>query len=224
MTAQRDVELVPLADLRPDPRNPKNHREEVIDASIGRFGVLDLIVRDDRTGFIVSGHGRAKALRTMFERGESAPEGVTLAEDGKWLVPVVVGWASRTDSEAAAALVALNRTTELGGWDDEALLAILEGLEAVDGGFDGVGFDERELADLQKSLTHHEDLDALADEWNGEGLADMKPQTASAPAPGAKPVLTIPIVSPATAEMWQAHLEGFGSPDAALFSLLKALE
>lgn len=100
----RRIEYVPVGELRPDPRNPKAHDEATIDASIGRFGVLDLIVRDERTGYIVSGHGRQKAFTQMQARGESAPEGVQIGESGEWLVPVVVGWASRTDSEAAAAL------------------------------------------------------------------------------------------------------------------------
>jgi len=125
MAARREarrVEYLPLSELRENIRNPRTHDESTIDASIGRFGYLEPIVRDERTGLIVSGHGRAKVLREMRERGESVPEGVRAAADGEWMVPVVTGWGSRTDAEASAALIALNRTTELGGWVDEALL------------------------------------------------------------------------------------------------------
>lgn len=146
----RRVEYLPLSDLQPDPRNPKAHDQETIDASIGRFGVLDLIVRDERTGFIVSGHGRQKALTGMESRGESAPEGVRVAEDGSWLVPVVVGWASRTDAEAGAALIALNRTTELGGWVDDALLDLLDDLSDMEDGLIGIGFTEED----REALAH----------------------------------------------------------------------
>lgn len=149
-TDPRRVEYVALAELKADPRNPKAHDEATIDASIGRFGVLDLIVRDERTGFIVSGHGRHKAFSAMEERGESAPEGVQVAEDGSWRVPVVVGWASRTDTEAGAALIALNRTTELGGWVDDALLDLLDDLGDTVEGFTGVGYGESDLHDLKK--------------------------------------------------------------------------
>lgn len=145
----RRIEYVPLAELRADPRNPKAHDQETIDASIGRFGVLDLIVRDERTGYIVSGHGRQKALTGMEARGESAPEGVRVAEDGSWLVPVVVGWASRTDAEAGAALIALNRTTELGGWVDDALLDLLDDLADMEDGLVGVGFTEEDREALE---------------------------------------------------------------------------
>jgi hypothetical protein len=146
----RKIEYVPLDALVPDPRNPKAHDQDVIDASIGRFGVLDLIVRDERTGFIVSGHGRAKVLSRMRDRGETAPEGVRLGADpSDWLIPVVTGWASRTDTEAAAALIALNRTTELGGWVDDELLSLLDELSDADA-MTGVGFTDDDRERLQR--------------------------------------------------------------------------
>lgn len=163
----RQIDYLPLSTLAADPRNPKAHDEAVIDASIGRFGMLDLIVRDDRTGYIVSGHGRRKALRAMEERGESAPEGVKVdADSGAWLVPVVVGWSSRTDSEAAAALIALNRTTELGGWVDDSLLELLDDLSAEDDGLVGVGYGDEEIDALRALL---DEVDEGAGEGYGEG-------------------------------------------------------
>jgi hypothetical protein len=161
----RRVEYLPLEDLAADPRNPKAHDEETIDDSIGRFGMLDLIVRDERTGRIISGHGRSKALAAREARGESAPEGVKVDEEGRWLVPVVVGWASRTDTEAAAALIALNRTTELGGWVDDALLDLLDDLDDGDDGLLGVGFDEEDVEALREAMAE------LADD-DGTSLAD----------------------------------------------------
>lgn len=146
----RRIAYLPLAELTADPRNPKAHDDEVIEKSIGRFGMLDPIVRDERTGFIVSGHGRSKSLLAMEKRGETAPEGVrTDPETGAWLVPVVVGWGSRTDAEAGAALIALNRTTELGGWVDEALLDLLDDLADMEDGFEGIGFTEEDREALE---------------------------------------------------------------------------
>lgn len=162
----RRVEYLPLEDLVADPRNPKAHDEGTIDDSIGRFGMLDLIVRDERTGRIISGHGRSKALATREARGESAPEGVKVDEEGRWLVPVVVGWASRTDTEAAAALIALNRTTELGGWVDEALLDLLDDLDDGAEGLIGVGFGEEDVDALREAMAQlgEDDGTSLADE------------------------------------------------------------
>lgn len=161
----RRVEYLPLEDLVADPRNPKAHDEGTIDDSIGRFGMLDLIVRDERTGRIISGHGRSKALAAREARGESAPEGVKVDEEGRWLVPVVVGWASRTDTEAAAALIALNRTTELGGWVDDALLDLLDELDDVEDGLLGVGFGEDDIRALHAYLDDTPDSpEALTDD------------------------------------------------------------
>ncbi len=148
----RQIEYVPLDDLRPDPRNPKGHDGGTIRSSIDRFGVADTIVRDDRTGYIVSGHGRREALLAMREAGQSPPDGVT----DDWQVPVTTGWASRSDNEAAAALIALNRTTELGGWQDDELISLLADLSEVEDGLDGVGFSVEDLDDLRQKLDEDE--------------------------------------------------------------------
>lgn len=72
MTA-REITYVPLAELREDPRNPKAHDHGAITASLERFSVIDPIVIDGRTGYIISGHGRRSALLAMAERGDRAP-------------------------------------------------------------------------------------------------------------------------------------------------------
>lgn len=128
-----------------NPRNPKAHRADVLDASVGRFGYIEPVVIDGRTGYLISGHGRTEALRTIQARGDLPPEGVSLDADGRWLVPAVTGWSSRTDQEANAALIALNRSTELGGWDNDALAGIVAELASNDA-LTGVGF---EAADLE---------------------------------------------------------------------------
>jgi hypothetical protein len=205
----RKVAYLPLSGLTPDPRNPKGHDHETIGASIGRFGVLDLIVRDERTGRIVSGHGRAEVFSRMRDRGEAPPEGVLVTPDGKdWMVPVVVGWASRTDTEAAAALIALNRTTELGGWVDDALLELLDEIGSLGpDGLTGVGYDEHELEDLRKLLAPDTDVD----EWDGEsGLAPREETT------------TIEITDPNLAAAWVAYRAKQPTDTIALAALMAA--
>jgi hypothetical protein len=168
--APRRTEYVRLAELKVNPRNPKSHNLEEIDASVKRFGTIDPIVRDDRTGYIISGHGRRETLTQMFKRGEDAPDGVLVNESGEWMVPVGVGWASRTDAEATAALIALNRTTELGGWVDDSLLDALDSLDD----YSGVGFTEediealRVLTDRVNEDGGERDLDALAEEYGAD--------------------------------------------------------
>lgn len=151
----RKIEHIPLSELRPDPRNPKAHDTPTITQSVERFGYVEPVIVDGRTGFIASGHGRVKTLAALLEAGEPAPEGVRV-KDGQWLVPVVTGWESKSDTEAAAALIALNRTTELGGWVDDALLGLLEELSEDEGGLDGVGYTDADvdaLNDLVKMQT-----------------------------------------------------------------------
>lgn len=167
----RKVEHLPLSDLIPNPSNPKDHDLDVIDSSVGRFGFVEPIVVDGRTGKIISGHGRTQALSAMEARGETPPEGITVDSEGKWLIPTVTGWSSRTDTEASAALIALNRATELGGWVDESLLDLLDDLGDEDHAFLGVGYTEEDREALRTYLDREEgvhetrDLDDLAEEF-----------------------------------------------------------
>lgn len=148
----RRVEYRPLSSLKRHPQNPKAHDLVTLDGSVGRFGYIGAIDVDGRTGYVISGHGRADTLTAMKDRGEEPPDGVQLADDGDWLVPVGVGWESHSDTEAVAALIALNQTTTLGGWVDEALLEHLDTLSHIDGGLVGVGFTEEDRDELRKQL------------------------------------------------------------------------
>jgi DNA modification methylase len=123
---------VPLRQVVPAVRNPKAHDKAGITRSIQRFGFAEPVLMDERTGRLIAGHGRTEVLADMRDGGDEPPAGIRLDGDGDWLVPVVHGWSSRSDVEAEALLVADNRLTELGGWDDGALLAILDELAASD--------------------------------------------------------------------------------------------
>jgi ParB-like chromosome segregation protein Spo0J len=145
MTDERRIEAMPLGQIKAAKKNPKQHSAE-IGTSVGRFGYVEPIVLDERTGRIVAGHGRREALMAMRKRGDAPPAGIK-AEGDEWLVPVLRGWASRSDAEADAYLLASNKLTEAGGWDDKALAELLKDLEAQDA-LDGVGFTDAELQAL----------------------------------------------------------------------------
>lgn len=118
----RKLELLPLSALKPHPKNPKAHASKLLDKSLARFGYVDTIMRDDRTGLLASGHGRYETiLRAREASPTSPPEGVELGTAGEWLVPVVTGWASKDDAEALAYLGAANKIGEDGGWHPEQL-------------------------------------------------------------------------------------------------------
>lgn len=164
----RRIEYLPLGTLQGDPANPKAHDTHTINDSVGRFGYIEPIVLDGRTGYIVSGHGRTKTLLHMRDNGDTPPDGIR--DDGSdWLVPVTVGWASRTDADAHAALIALNRTTELGGWVDDELLHLLDELAEVDGGLVGVGYTEDDIDELRDRLN---DLDVPGGDYVGDPDAE----------------------------------------------------
>jgi hypothetical protein len=148
----RAITYLPVADLTPDPRNPKDHDVGLIHTSVNRFGFVEPIVIDGRTGLIVSGHGRVKALQAMEAEGDPPPDGIGVDETtGRWHVPVVTGWESSSDADAAAALIAMNRTGELGGWIDSSLLDLLEIL-AADDSLHGIGYDFDDLEAMRQDF------------------------------------------------------------------------
>jgi hypothetical protein len=170
---ERSIEYRRVRDLVPDPRNPKDHAAALIDASISRFGYVEPIVEDGRTGQLISGHGRMESLLAAEVRGDAPPDGIVVEDGGAWLVPVVTGWASGSDVEAEAALIALNRAGEVGGWDQSDLIMILSELSEQPDGFLGVGFDEAELERLLRIQESLSDPMSVLDEWEAAGMSGL---------------------------------------------------
>lgn len=169
----RTITYMPLDELVPAARNPKKHRLDLLHSSIGRFGFAAPVLRDERTGRLVVGHGRAEALTVMHQAGQTAPDGVQVDPAGRWMVPVVCGWASRSDAEAEAYLLADNQHSALGGWDNAGLAEVLASLAGTD-------FDLAELAG-----------------WSPSELEDLL----SAVEPAApEPIATVPATDAAYAE------------------------
>jgi DNA modification methylase len=134
-------------------RNPKRHALDKIVNSISRFGFTQPLLHDERTGRLAAGHGRLAALQRMRTGGEDAPDGVRVDDDGGWLVPVTAGWASRSDAEADAYLVADNKLTELGGWDNAMLGELLAELAEQDEALlAAAGYDLTELDAILNDL------------------------------------------------------------------------
>jgi ParB-like chromosome segregation protein Spo0J len=149
----RKIELMPLNQVTGADKNPKKHAHDDISRSIGRFGYVEPVVLDERTGRLVAGHGRIQALRVAQKKGDAPPQGVE-ERDGTWLVPVLRGWSSRSDTEAQAYLVASNHLTTKGGWENGELVQLLQGLEQQ-AALEGTGYTSDDIAAL---------LDGLADE------------------------------------------------------------
>ncbi|MFN1193264.1 ParB N-terminal domain-containing protein [[Kitasatospora] papulosa] len=128
----RFIAYVPLTDLTPAPRNPKRHELELLIDAIRMHGLVEVPVVDERTKCVLHGHGRREALIEMQARGMALPGGVVLDEDAGWLVPVLRGWFSKSDADAEALAIKLNRLPGEGGWDPREFAEVLEDLATGD--------------------------------------------------------------------------------------------
>lgn len=207
---QRRIEYMPLEDVAPAARNPKRHRIGALTASVNRFGFVAPVLRDERTGQLVAGHGRLETLAGLREAGTAPPEGVRVDAEGRWLVPVVAGWSSRSDAEAAAYLVADNRQGELGGWDAQELADLLEDLGEDVELLEATGYDSHDLVDMLKGLTPP-DLDELAGAVGEPSDSDGWP--------------TVKIKVPHHLfSAWESHLDTFRGDAPAAFAKLLQLD
>lgn len=171
----RWIEYKAIRDIVPAEANPKKHADDDIRKSIGTFGFTEPVLHDGRTGRLVAGHGRLEALLRMERDGGLPPDGVEV-KAGRWHVPVVYGWSSRSDADAEAYLVASNRLTIKGGWDNAELYEMLDRISTVDIELvHASGYDDDELQALMEQVQGQ--LDRQADEYGdgdgGEGAGDQ---------------------------------------------------
>ena len=141
---RRWIEYQRLPDVVRAARNPKGHDDAAIAASIRRFGYTAPVQVDERTGRLVGGHGRLGVVEAAVARGDALPDGLDVDTDGVWLIPVVRGWASTSDAEAEAYLVADNQLTIAGGWVVPDLADMLSRMPDLT----GLGFTPVDLSDL----------------------------------------------------------------------------
>ena len=147
-----DREVVKIADLKAAPYNPRRISKEAADGltkSLERWGVVQEVVANKRTGHIVGGHQRVAALRKM----------------GVKEVPVV--WVDLDDVEEKALNVALNNPHISGEFDDTiaGLLAEIR---------DGIGPDDFAELKLDELIPGSVDYSILEDEDLEEQLDEME--------------------------------------------------
>jgi DNA modification methylase len=166
LTRKLSLVYEPLDDLLNSfhPENPKAHDLAALSASFDRFGFTEAVMRNNSDGRVIAGHGRLEGLLLRRERHGQAPDGILVADDGTWLVPVLHG-VELSEEEADAYLIAANRIVELGGWDLPRLERLLNKVVASGQGLDGVGFTlgdlDALLADLGKRAERPIDPDSL---------------------------------------------------------------
>lgn len=145
------IEYMPLDALLKAPRNPKLHNQVGITKAINRFGYVDPIVMDERSGHMSAGHGRLESLEKLHKAGKKPPGRLKVGPDGKWWVPVLRGISFKNDDEAMAYLLAANKLPESGGWDVEDVALIARQFDDNKISFDGIGFDPAELSAMLPS-------------------------------------------------------------------------
>jgi DNA modification methylase len=157
--------LVDLSDVTPADFNPKKHNLKDLQKSITRFGFVEPIVIDSRTKKLVAGHGRVEALAALRATGANSPKGMS-----GWKIPVVE-WESKSDTEAAAYLLASNKLTEKGGWNTDDLETLLASLHSEDA-LDGTGWSADDVLRMIGGEESEEDGSASEDkEKNDLGVA-----------------------------------------------------
>lgn len=124
------IEQVAIAELKPNPENPRINDQavEAVKASIEKFGFLVPIVVKDRV--IYAGHTRLKAAEAL----------------GMKTVPVIEA-AHLSEQELTEYMLADNKVAEIATWDYEKLSKLLElhDLSSV------IGFTSDELQALRNS-------------------------------------------------------------------------
>lgn len=158
MAKQKDdglirVEYMPLSQRQPATRNPKLHALEDIKLSLRRFGFVIPGAINEATGRMVVGHGRGDALAEMKAAGEDPPKRI-VEREGEWYIPVLRGISFASDEEAEAYLIADNKLTELGGYDEALMAQMLTDLSKSLGeiAFQGIGIDEKSIRKLLNDL------------------------------------------------------------------------
>ena len=122
--------------LIPWERNPRRHNMLALRQSIERFGFRNVIVVNQRTNTIEAGHGRAQAAIDL----------------GIESVPVL--FVDDDDATAAAYAIADNRQTEIGGWNEDALIPLLQELQAQgDAALVGIGYSDDDITALVRRVT-----------------------------------------------------------------------
>lgn len=138
-------EIVPIGQLRPNPKNPNKHPQEQIE-KLGKIirgnGWRNPITVSTRSGLIVKGHGRL--LTAELEELKEVPVEYQNYE---------------SDEAELADLTADNRIAELAEMDAKMLADVFEDIDTGAFDFELSGYSEEEYQDLVSSLSEAADTE-----------------------------------------------------------------
>jgi len=134
--ANEGYELVPLESVQPHPDNPRQGDVGAISESVKVHGFYGALVVQKSTGHILAGNHRWKAAKAAG------------------LTELPVTYVDVDDEKARRILVADNRLSDLGTYDEAQLAEILKDLAATSAGLTGTGYDGDDLESLIRDLGH----------------------------------------------------------------------
>ena len=155
------VRMMPISELKPAPYNPRKPLQpgspeyRRLERSLSEFSLVQPIVWNEQTGYIVSGHQRMQILKN---RGETN-------------IPVLV--VSLFPEREKALNVTLNNRQVGSDWDHEGLASLMtELIELPDFDPTLTGFDERDLNDFV--LTPDPDFEPEDDHARSEIIVTLE--------------------------------------------------
>lgn len=181
------TERVPLATLKPHPDNPRNGDVEAIAESLHTNGQYKPIVVAKDGTVLAGNHTYAAALSLGWEDIQVVRLGITAKSKA-----------------AKRIMLADNRTSDMGRYDEAQLL---RELQALNGDLLGTGYSERDLEALEHLWDDPLNLDDLID-IHGEPTADDGL------------VMVRARVTDQTEKAWKQWREQHDDDDSALASLL----
>jgi hypothetical protein len=125
--------VIPITDVTPSPRNPRQGDIGAISESLRRFGQQKPIVVQKSTGHVVAGNHLYRAALALG-----------------W-TQIAANVVDMDDRQAQAYMVADNRTADLGSYDEAILTELLREL-AVDGDLAGTGYDGEDVDEMLAKL------------------------------------------------------------------------
>lgn len=127
------IERVAIGDLHEDPANARKHGKKNVDAirsSLKQFGQVEPLVVQKSSGKVIGGNGRLSVMR-----------------DEGWDFCDVV-YVDVDNMSATALGIALNRSGELGEWDEEVLPRLLSDLRGQEFDVEALGWEDHEVQEM----------------------------------------------------------------------------
>ena len=137
-------------------RNPRVGNVDVIKGSLRAHGqykplLVNKGTHTDRPSEVLAGNHTLKAIRDL---AEEHPDDERWQSVDVWEIDV-------DDDRASRIVVADNRTSELGGTDDDTLAGLLEEMARQDAGLEGTGYEDDDLEYLLGQLNESGARDAI---------------------------------------------------------------